>query len=364
MLVMAYYIVIFVLSLICCCIYYWKKRNYYSVRYTLIFILAFLSHFCYVLLALSRDVREALVVYKFLYIGGCFFPLVGLFLVFSICKIRFPKWMHFALIALSSLVYCCVLTAGYLPIFYKSVSLEVENGVAVLSKEYGPLHVVFIVQIAFFLAATLFALIWGWVKKPEISRRNLLIAAFMQIFSIFAYFIGRAITKDIEWMALADLVDEIGFLLIMDRVGLYSVEDLVSSSILKEGKFGYVSIDLKHRFLNATADAKKMLPVFAGCHADRPVEDEELRNKIDDWIKDMEDINVSKNHIYRNGDFIYDIRVSDLYDGSRKRGYLLEITDDTAHRQQMESLESYYRNLNEELKAKTELIRQFRKEQG
>ncbi len=360
MLVMAYYSVILVLSLICCCIYYWKKRNYYSVRYTLIFILAFLSHFCYVLLALSRDVREALIVNKFLYIGGCFFPLVGLFLVFSICKIRFPKWMHFALIAFSCLVYSCVLTAGYLPIFYKSVDLEVVNGVGVLKKEYGPLHVVYIVEIAFFLVATLFALVWGWLKKPEISRRHLAIAAFMQVFSIFAYFIGRAITKDIEWMALADLVDEVGFLIIMDRVGLYSVEDLVSSSILKEGQFGYVSIDLKHRFLNATAEAKKMLPAFSACHADRPVEDEELRKKIDGWIKDLEDVNVSKNHIFRNGDFIYTIRVSDLYDGRRKRGYLLEIMDDTAHQQQVASLESYYRNLNEELKEKDRIIRELR----
>ena len=53
----------------------------------------------------------------------------------------------------------------------------------------------------------------------------------MQIFSIFCYFIGRMVMKEIEWMALADLVDEIGFLLIMNHIGLYRVDDLVISSI-------------------------------------------------------------------------------------------------------------------------------------
>ena len=360
MMVLGYYITICVLSIICCVIYYWKKRSYYSVRYTLIFMFAFLAQFCYVLLALSRDVREALVINKFLYIGGCYLPLVGLLLVFSICKIGMPKWVHFALMLFASLVYCCVLTAGYLPIFYKSVDLEIRDGVAVLVKEYGPLHFMFLAEIAFFFIATLFALLYGWFKKPNVSRRNLLIAAFMQMFSIFAYFVGRMITKEIEWMALADLVDEIGFLLIMDRVGLYFVDDMVSSSLLKDGQFAYISLDYKRRYLSATDAAKKIIPEIATNHADRIIESDEIRELFDKWIDGFEKENVSKTHIYRKDDFIYTIRVGDLYDGSRKRGYLLEITDDTAHQQHLEWIEKYNKDLNSELKAKTELIRELR----
>lgn len=63
---------------------------------------------------------------------------------------------------------------------------------------------------------------------------------------------------------------------------------------------------------------------------------------------------------HRKDDFIYTVRVDDLYDGSRKRGYLLEITDDTAHQQHLEWIEKYNKDLNSELKAKTELIRELR----
>ena len=360
--VFGYYVVICLLSFICCAVYYWRKRPFYSVRYTMIFVLAFLAHFCYVLLALAKDVREALIINKFLYIGGCYLPLAGLLLVFSICKINLPKWVNFLLMMFCTVIYGFVLTSGYLPLFYKSVDIETQNGVTVLVKEYGPFHILFYVEIVILLVLTFYALIYGWLKKPEVSRRNLALTAFMQIFSIFAFFIGRAITKDIEWMALADLVDEIGFLIIMDRVGLYRVDDLVSSSILKEGQVGYISLDFKIRYLSATDVAKRFFPEIARNHADHYIEHEEIRKLFEEWIDEFNKENVSKKHIYRKGPFIYAVHVGDLYDGSKKSGYLLEITDDTVHQSHLEGIERYNKNLNEELKVKTRMIKELKEQ--
>ena len=358
--VLTYYIVILVLSLICCTFYYWRKKHYYSVRYTMVYVLALLAQFCYVLLAYAENVREALVIYKFLYLGGCFLPLAGLMLVLSICKIKLPKWLSFLMVLFTTCIYGLVLTAGYLPLFYMNVDIEFRNGVTVLVKEYGPLHILFYAEIVVFLIVTFVALIYGWIKKPEVSRRNLVIAALMQIFSIFAFFIGRAITKDIEWMALADLVDEIGFLIIVDSIGLYRVDDLVSSSILEEGHIGFISLDFKKRYLSATDVAKKFFPELAKNHADHIIQDKKLRELLDMWIEDFRRKNVSKKHTLKKGEFIYSVRVGDLYDGNRKRGYLIEISDDTAHQRHMEGIERYNKNLNQELKAKTELIKKLR----
>ena len=79
------------------------------------------------------------------------------------------------------------------------------------------------------------------------------------------------------------------------------------------------------------------------------------------WIEEFKSENVSKVHTYRKGEKIYLIHISDLYDGKRRRGYLLEISDDTAHQQHMEGIERYNKNLNEELMAKTKLIQELRK---
>ena len=358
--VLAYYVIICFISLICCSAYYFIKRKYFSTRYAMIFLLAFLSQFCYVLLALSQNVREALIIYKFLYIGGCYLPLAGLLLIFSICKIEPPKWVRLIMLAFTTFIYMLVLSAGYSPLFYKSVDIESENGVTVLVKEYGPLHRLFYLEIGIFLFITLVVLAYGWIKKPDVSRKNLAIAAFMQVFSIFAFFVGRLITRDIEWMALADLVDEIGFLIIMNSIGLYRVDDMVSSSILAEGEYGYISLDFKYRYLSATDVAKKFFPEIAKNHVDHVIEDGKMRQLFEQWIEDYKRKNVSRFHHYRRGESIYLIRVSDLNDGKKKRGFLLEISDDTAHQQHLEGIERYNKNLNEELKAKTKLIRELK----
>lgn len=362
--ILAYYVIICVLSLMCCAAFYFIKRSYFSTRYTMIFLLAFLSQLCYVLLALSQNVREALIIYKFLYIGGCFLPLTGLLLVFSICDIEPPKWVRFIMLAFTAGIYLLVLSAGYSPLFYKNVDIEFENGVTVLVKEYGPLHNLFYVEIGLFLVITLFVLIYGWLKKPNVSRKNLMIAAFMQIFSIFAFFLGRLINKDIEWMALADLVDEIGFLVIMNSIGLYRVDVMVGSSIFEGGEFGYIALDFRKRYLSATDVAKRFFPEIRKNRVDHAIEDEKLSQLCDQWIEDFKRKNVSRYHHFRKGEFIYLIRVSDLYDGRQKRGYLLEISDDTAHQQHLEGIEQYNKNLNAELNAKTKLIRQLRESAG
>ncbi|MEE3473547.1 MAG: hypothetical protein VZR24_23210, partial [Butyrivibrio hungatei] len=104
--VLNFYVVICVLSLACCVLFFWNRRSYYPVLYALVYLLALLSHVCYVLLAISKDVREALIINKGLYVGGCFFPLVGMMIVLSVCQIKIPRFLNFILILIASGVYC------------------------------------------------------------------------------------------------------------------------------------------------------------------------------------------------------------------------------------------------------------------
>lgn len=362
--VLNFYVVICVLSLACCVLFFWNRRSYYPVLYALVYLLALLSHVCYVLLAISKDVREALIINKGLYVGGCFFPLVGMMIVLSVCQIKIPRFLNFILILIASGVYCLAFTAGYSPIFYKSVRLEQRYGISILVKEYGPLHILFYVMIGLFLIATLVVLAYGWFKKPNISKRDLVIAAFMQIFSIFCYFIGRMVMKEIEWMALADLVDEIGFLLIMNHIGLYRVDDLVLSSIQNEGKTGYIALDFNKKYLSSSDVAKRFLPELAKTPADHVITDDTLRETFNKWIEQYATEKMSIDHPFHKDKFIYLVHVGDLYDGNQKRGFLLEITDDTEHLERVEDIERYNMTLNRELMAKAKKIKELESQKG
>ena len=200
-----------------------------------------------------------------------------------------------------------------------------------LVKDYGPLHILFYIEIGIFLVLTVFAVVYGWREKPNVSRKNLVLGSFLEIVAIIAFFVGRIFTKDIEWMALADLIIEIGFLFIMNNIGLYTVDDMVSSSILADGGFGYISLDFKKRYLSSTDVAKKFIPEIANNHADHYIEDEDLRKIFEGWVEEFKKNNATQNHTFKKGDTEYVVRVSFLYDGKKKRGYLLEISDDTVN---------------------------------
>ena len=362
--VLAYYIIVCALSLISCIVFFWNKRSYYPILYAMVFVVSIIPQFCYVLLAISDSVGEAVAINKFLYLGGSFLPLIGLFVVLSICQIKISKPVRFIMILFPSAIYGLALTVGHWDMYYRSVDIVKKNGVTVLVKEYGPLHTLFYVQIIFFLVATIAVTIYGWFKKPNVSKRDLAIAAVMEVFSIFAFFIGRLITKEIEWMALGNLVDEIGFLLIMNHISLYKVEDMVISSIQNEGKVGYIAFDFDKRYLSSTNTAKKFFPEIADTPADSKIANEELRDLFGKWIDEFSKDNLSIRHVYHKDKAYYVIYVGDLYDGQDIRGYLVVITDDTERQGHLEDIERYNMSLNRELMAKAKLIKQLQESQN
>ena len=54
--VLAYYIIVCVLALISCMVFFWNKRSYYPILYAMVFVVSIIPQFCYVLLALAKDV--------------------------------------------------------------------------------------------------------------------------------------------------------------------------------------------------------------------------------------------------------------------------------------------------------------------
>ena len=107
------------------------------------------------------------------------------------------------------------------------------------------------------------------------------------------------------------------------------------------------------------ADTKRFLPELAKTPADHPITDDVLRESFDKWIEQYATEKMSLDHTLNKDKFIYLVHVGDLYDGNEKRGYLIEITDDTEHQERVADIERYNMSLNRELMAKAKLIREL-----
>ena len=89
------------------------------------------------------------------------------------------------------------------------------------------------------------------------------------------------------------------------------------------------------------------------------IKDDTLRESFDKWIEQYATEKMSIDHTLHKDKFIYLVHVGDLYDGNQKRGFLLEITDDTEHQARVEDIERYNMTLNRELMAKAKKIKEL-----
>ena len=352
-----YYMGLFLVSFILTIIYAarWHKR--FDVYFTLIFTIIPLVTLGYVMLALSTGLESALLAQRIIYIGGCFLVFFIMLAIFSLCHIEIPKPAKVFTFVFISIIYLFVLTIGYLPVFYTSVSFRIVEGHGVLSRQYGPMHTVFYCVVLACFLVSFGAIIFSYFKKRQVSR-VLLILLFIPEVVAFLSYTGRVLfPDDIEILPAAYVFAQFMYLLIASRIALYDVSETVVDSLIHEGKVGFISMDFKERYLGASEAAKTIFPELLNLTVDYsawadPLIKELFQPKLNAFIAAQ-----GKNQFSwqrdENSPF-YAVTIQYLYDRDRKKGYQFVVTDDTENQKYIALLNSYNSDLETEVRNKTE----------
>lgn len=189
-----------------------KKKDSWML---LLFSSILITNLGYLSLSLSKNTEEALLANRIAYLGSVFLPLAMLMIVVRGCGIRYKKWMCAALVVFSVAVYIIAASPGYLDIYYRSASLEMVNGVAILKKEYGPWHRLYLVYLLVYFAAMVAVLLY--VHKKRKLRKNMqsviLVAAVFG--NIGVWLLEQLVDIGFEMLSVSYIISEL-FLL-----GLY-----------------------------------------------------------------------------------------------------------------------------------------------
>ncbi len=360
--ILYYYILMTVASLICSFVYFKKWHPSFEVYLSVVYILIPFANAGYVIVAISKDVGEAITGTKITYIGGCYLLLLVMYNILYLCKIRFSKHLAFFFTLLSTIMYIFVLSIGHSKVFYSSVEIETVRGITTLKKTYGPVHTAFYGLIAIYFIISVGAIIYAIRKKREASKRNIILLAITEAFSIFAFFGGRAVTKDVELIPLAYFVDAFVYLFIVDRLPIYDIGSSVRENLVERGENGYLSFDLKMNYVSSNETARRLLPLIGETRVDAPIPDKEFRHLVKNWVEDFLTDEISREQTYEKAGMTYRIVVGYLYDGGRKRGYQITVSDVTAQSQYIKTISDYNRNLREENEKKDALIRELKKQ--
>ncbi len=184
----------------------------------------------YFLLSLSGTLNTALWANRIAYLGSVFLPFSLLMMIMNLSRFTYPKWLPKVLVVLNTVMFLIAASGGFLPIYYKDVSLGFVSGYPVLIKEYGPLHPVYKVFLFAYFAAMVAVIAHTSVKKTVVSSKHTIFLAFVVIGNIAIWLVENMIHSSFEFLSISYIVTE-GMILF-----LYSIlQDYGISDAPKEG---------------------------------------------------------------------------------------------------------------------------------
>lgn len=356
-----YYETLFVLSVIFLILYVCMWHKLFDITFTIVFTLAPLSCLGYVMGSGAENFREAVLANKVIYIGGSFLPYFIMLSVWNLCEIKINRWIKVLLFSCCIILYTFVLSTGRNPYFYRNVSSHIVDGRVVLDKDYGVMHQVFFFYIVLLFGISICSIIYSYFQKKQVSRKILFLLLLPDAVCMLSYFVGRRFIMGIDLVPIGYVFAEFMYLLIAYRVNLYDIEDVVIDSITQEGENGFIAFDFQKRYLGSNKTAKEILPDLNDLTVDREP-DQEKQKRILHWLDSF--IQKEEDHeflysIRSQGDQderIYKVDVGYLYNGVRRRGYIITMTDDTTNRKYIELLDHYNEDLLRKVEEKTQHI--------
>lgn len=363
---MIYYNTFFIISFLLSIFYVYRFQKHFDVNITAIFLLIPVVNLGYIFMAKASNLDQALVANRIIYLGGCFLPYFITFSIFNLCKIEVKPWIRTILIMLNSSVYVCVLLVGRNKLFYESVVYKYSKGVAYMEKEYGPVHTVFILMLAFYILIGTGTIVYTYFKKKEVSRVMLYLLFLPEFFSVIGYFGGKLLGMVYELSPVTFVIAQLVYLFISRRLSFYKVSDMAIDTLLMNGRNGYVMMDLKHHYLGSNLTAKEIFPSLKNVPVDDNLEEDEiLKEYFVKWVDafstkgNSEEFYVKKNDEDEDNNQYYTIEIDYLYNEKSKIGYQIFLKDDTDDIKYIKLLNNYRAELSEEVEAKTARIVQM-----
>lgn len=217
-----------------------RKKEFWLL---LLYICVFIINCGYFLISLSRTVEFALFANKVAYLGSVFLSLCMLMTIVKLCGFTYGKALPASLFSLGVVMFGIICTTGYLPWYYKEVSLVFVEGAAKLEKVYGVLHPVYLIYLVAFFVAMIITIIVSLKQKRTASHKHAALMAAVVFGNITVWFVEKFIPWDFEFLAVSYLFSELVFL------GLYwMMQDYVRIDLVP-----VPAVETKHVYVDVTA---------------------------------------------------------------------------------------------------------------
>lgn len=328
-----------ILSVILSGIFLLRWRRGIAVHFPMIFLMIPIINLGYLRVATAVNTYEALLANGISYLDGCFLELVFFLYLMNFCKLRQPKLLTAVLLTIGSVVFFFSINTAANHLLYTSAELKSMDGVSYLVKEYGPVHTVYYVMIAIYLLVNLSVIIFSFTRK-NVSKINAALLLAIYLIIIVAFLAGKSFHPAFELLPASYTLSQILFLVIIKKITQYDISESALSTISEKGDIGFVSFDLKMRYLGCTDPVLECIPEYGELYIDKILkpENENLKKTLE-CIRRVQKGELSPSFYVTRNSVTYKVTAGYMYLGKKVIGYQLRTEDNTQEQRRLEALQ-------------------------
>lgn len=193
------------LLLVGCLLMVRRNRTWFILLFSSVLVV----NIGYTFLSVSTCLEMALWANRISYLGSVFLPFAMLMIILNLTNTRVNKWGPICLLALSVVVFLIAASPGILDIYYKEVSFRIVKGTAVLVKEYGPLHPIYLVYLLSSFITMVAVIVRASVKQTIDTAVHAIIVAIAVFVNIGVWFIEQISSIDFEFLSVSYIISEL-----------------------------------------------------------------------------------------------------------------------------------------------------------
>ena len=186
----------------------------------------------YFLLSISKTVEWAILANDFSYLGSVFLSMSMLLTIIRLCGFKVSRRLVVILTSVGVVMFAIIATSGFLPLYYKEVSLVFIDGAAKLKKVYGILHPTYLVYLLTYFSLMVICIFQSIRRKIIASQRLAVLLAVIVFGNMAVWFVEKFIPWNFEFLSVSYIFSEVILLGLYWMIQDYIRLDLVPQQIL------------------------------------------------------------------------------------------------------------------------------------
>ena len=309
-----------------------------------LFVSALVSNFGYLWFSSAKNLSEALVSMRVVYLGSVPLLFFTFCVIADICKVKLPTIVKGILACLTIIVVAFTSTIGSGTIFYKGAEYVQADGYAYLIKEYGPAHNIYVIVILGYMTASLGVAIYALLRPAMVPRFMAFLLAMTEVLCALIYFGERALEIKFELLPFAFCISIVIICIITTKQYLYDANRVAISIRELNQDNAVVLFDKSKRYLGCNLVASNLFEDIKEYYVEKRISDkysgrDYFESIIDKFEQDGKEFTED---IYEKNGKLYSIHIRRLVNETIRgdRGYIIEFIDDT-------QTQNYIRKINE-----------------